>query len=106
MDYQSADLRKPAEDALIVEVGKSWVITTSMMHHSEDYYTQLLLEVDTNPDASQTNFWNVNTYRLDAEGYIDELINDTVEIDNLPEALTNYGWHLDLYYGKTIEETQ
>ncbi len=106
MDYQSTDLRTPAEDALVVEVGKSRVITTSMMHYSEDYYTQLLLEVDTNPDASQTNFWNVNTYKLDAEGYIDELINDTVEIDNLPEALTNYGWHLDLYYGKTIEETQ
>jgi hypothetical protein len=99
------ELIKPAEDALISEAGDGWLLKTISMHRSDTYYTQLQQEIDTLSDGSIENYWYVNTYRLDAEGYIQDLINDTSTIDNYPEALQNYGWHLDLYYSATLEET-
>lgn len=103
-EYQGTDLRKPAEDALISEAGNGWLIKTVSMYKSDEYYTQLQQEIDTLPDGSHENYWFINTYKLDAEGFIHDLVNNTGTIDNYPEALTNYGWHLDLYYGKTLEE--
>lgn len=82
----------------------TWYVEIISNHKDDSYATLLQQEVDTLADGSVEHYWEVYTYRLDANGNIDELINNTGSIDNYPEALNNYGYHLDLYYGKTLEE--
>ena len=91
-------------NALMTEVGDTYVLEPVSFYKSELYFTLLEQEIDTLSDGSHENYWWLTTYKLSDEGHIVEAINDTGCIDNYPEALQNYGWHLDLYYGKTIEE--
>ena len=83
---------------------ESYVLEVVSDYGNTDYYTLLQHEIDTLSDNSIEHYWEVFTYRRLADGELGELINNTGIIDNYAEAITNYGWHLDLYYGKTIEE--
>jgi hypothetical protein len=85
-------------------INETWTYETIHLFKDNDHVTMLDLETDTLPDGSHELFWYVTTYRLKEAGDIDEIINNTGSIDNQPEALQNYAWHLDLYYGKTLEE--
>ena len=97
MNYEPDNL---VDDALMSEVGDGYYIQVLSSHSSEEYYTVLHQEVETLSDDSVENYWEVFTYRATDN----ELVNNTGSIDNYPEALANYGYHLDLYYSKTLEE--
>lgn len=68
------------------------------------YYTLLQRETDTLPDGSVENYWEIYTYRLNANGKLDELINNTGLVESYTQALYEYALHLDLYHGKKLEE--
>lgn len=89
-----------SDETLFDETDSNWYIQVLSSHASESYYTVLHQEVDTLSDDSVENYWEVFTYRASDN----ELVNNTGTIDNYPEALSNYAEHLDLYYGKTLEE--
>jgi hypothetical protein len=67
-------------------------------HCSDAYHITKLVEYE-------PGVWEVLTHRRYESGEV-ELINNTGTIDNYPEALQNFEWHLDLYYGTTLEEIQ
>lgn len=91
-------------DKLFTDAGDGWFIRVMSDCRNDNYFTLLQIEVDTLPDGSVDNYWEVFTYRLDKDGKLDELVNNTGTIDNYPQALSEYGLHLDLYHGKTLEE--
>jgi hypothetical protein len=97
MNYEPDNL---VDDALMSEVGDGYYIQVLSSYGDERYYTVLHQEVDTLDDDSIKNYWEVFTYRARDN----ELVNNTGIMDNYPEALQNYAWHLDLYYEKTLSE--
>lgn len=91
-------------NALMTEADSNYFLESVSYYKTDTHFTMLEKETDRLPDGSFEFFWFVNTYSLNSEGYITDVINNTGSIDNYPEALQNYGWHLDLYYSKTLEE--
>ena len=91
-------------DGLFTEVTDTYVLEAVSFYKSELYFTLLERETDRLDDGSHELYWWLTTYKLNDEGHIVDAINDTGCIDNYPEALQNYAWHLDLYYGKTLGE--
>lgn len=65
-------------------------------HCSDAYHKTELIE-------HEPGVWEVFTYRRFEDGSV-ELINNTGTLDHYPEAVQNFEWHLDLYYGTTLEE--
>jgi hypothetical protein len=93
---------KPLE--ILTESGSGWKIDTVSYCQSEVYFTIFQRETDTNEEGAQTFFWFVDTYSLDQNGFIKEMVNNTGILDTYSEAEQNYSWHLDLYHGRTLEE--
>lgn len=83
---------------------ESYVLEVASDYGDTNYYTLLQHEIDTLSDNSIEHYWEVFTYKRLPDGELGELVNNTGNIDNYAEAITNYAWHLDLYYGKTLEE--
>jgi hypothetical protein len=65
-------------------------------HCSDAYHITKLVEYE-------PGVWEVLTDRRLKDGTV-ELVNNTGTLDHYHEAIQNFEWHLDLYYGTTLEE--
>jgi hypothetical protein len=84
---------------LEIDLARATAVDVSQVkeHYNDEFYLTVLID---HGDGYEVCSYTADESRED--GW--ELSNNTGVLDTWSEAFTNYGWHLDLYYGLTYKE--